>query len=349
MNLRLAALALAGALSLAGHPAAAFGVANPYASGTSAGSIHIDTLLAFGDSYTAAGRKAFPNWVEQMKAAGEIASLADFAKSGATAGNYSGYTNTWAMQIKKWRATSPTFGPRDLTVVYLGYNDIDGGTAMDGADLVPAENAYKANLNTILNSAGGAAKNGRRVFLVMVHNWGRSPYYVRNGGAQTMRKRTVVWNNFVAQTAKSTPGAIAVDMYDALEYVFNNPAKFGFNNITVADHTRSTTTAFFDDDFHPGKHAQALIEQVIEYYLTLGWDKADTRKAPADVKADMQAALDAGEVFGSGQTAAVASAQTRTAPAAAPPTKEPTLAQLEADPEHFGVAWARMMLKRGDR
>ncbi len=349
MNLRVAALALAGALSLAGHPAAAFGVANPYASGTSAGSIHIGTLLAFGDSYTAAGRKAFPNWVEQMKAAGEIARLADFAKSGATAGNYSGYTNTWATQIKKWRATSPTFGPHDLTVVYLGYNDIDGGKDATGADLVPAEGAYKTNLSRVIGTDGGATSNGRRVFLVMVHNWGRSPYYVRNGGAQRMRKRTVVWDNFVAQTAKSTPGAVAVDMYDALEYVFNNPAKFGFNNITVADHTRSATTAFFDDDFHPGKHAQALIEQVIEYYLTRGWDKANTRKAPADVKADMQAALDAGEVFGSGQNAAVASAQARTAPAAAPPTKEPTLAQLEASPEHFGVAWARMMLERGDR
>src|SRR4051794_31714386 len=123
MNLRLATLTLAGALSLAGHPAVAFDVANPYASGTSAGSIRIGTLLAFGDSYTAAGRKAFPNWVEQMKAAGEIAGLADFAKSGATAGNYSGYTNTWATQIKKWRAAAPTFWPPHPTLVFLGYND----------------------------------------------------------------------------------------------------------------------------------------------------------------------------------------------------------------------------------
>src|SRR4051794_40398315 len=230
MKLRLAAMALLGALTLAGRPAAAFDVPNPYAMTTDPGSIHIGTLLAFGDSYTAARRKAFPNWVEQMKAAGEIATLADFAKSGATAGKYPENANNWLTQIKKWQATSPVFGPNDLTVVYLGYNDIDHGTDIAGADLPPAESTYKADLTKVIGTDGGATSDGRRVFLVMPHNWGRSPYYVQNGGSQTMRQRTRVWDTFVAKTAANNANVIAVDMYTALEFVFNNASRFGFTN-----------------------------------------------------------------------------------------------------------------------
>jgi hypothetical protein len=158
MKLRLAALALLGALTLAGRPAAAFDVANPYATSTDPASIRIDTLWIFGDSYSAVPRKAFPNWAQQLQADGAVATLGDFAKSGATAGNPPGYTNTWATQIKRWRATSPTFGPRDLTVVYLGHNDIDGGTDQTGADLAAAESAYKTDLKAVIAAAGGATE-----------------------------------------------------------------------------------------------------------------------------------------------------------------------------------------------
>jgi phospholipase/lecithinase/hemolysin len=348
MKLRLAALALLGALTLAGRPAAAFDVANPYATSTDPASIRIDTLWIFGDSYSAVPRKAFPNWAQQLQADGAVATLGDFAKSGATAGNPPGYTNTWATQIKRWRATSPTFGPRDLTVVYLGHNDIDGGTDQTGADLAAAESAYKTDLKAVIAAAGGATANGRRVLLVMPHNWGRSPYYVRSGGSQTMRLRTRVWDAFVAQQAKVTPGVIALDMYTALEFVFAHAADFGFTNTTVADHAHSATTAFYDDDFHPGRHGQMLIEQVVEYYLTVGWDWSNATKDAGSARTRLQAALDAGEVFGPSQGAAVASAQARTA-TPPPPAVEPTAAQLQATPEHFGVAWARLVAARGGR
>ena len=236
----------------------------------------------------------------------------------------------------------------------MGYNDIDGGTDASGADLVPAEGAYKTDLTKVVGTDGGATSAGRRVLLILPHNWGRSPFYVRNGGSTTMNKRTAVWDTFVAKQAAARQNVIAVDLYNALGYVFTHYGQFGFTNITVADHAHSGTTAFFDDDFHPGSHAQHLIEEVIEYYLTGGWDWANTIKDPASAKAKLQAALDAGEVFGVPSSPPAASAapraaqpqaaQPQAAPAPAPSPRlgpPPTLAQLQATPEHFGVAWTK--------
>src|SRR3954447_6953160 len=129
-------LALAGALTLAGQPAAAFQVKNPYATSLSYDAIGIDRLWAFGDSYTKANRKAFPNWAEQMKANLEVGTLKDYAVSGATAGVYSGSgpTNQLTTQVKRLRNAAPTFHRHGLTLVFMGYNDIDGGTRKDGTD-----------------------------------------------------------------------------------------------------------------------------------------------------------------------------------------------------------------------
>jgi phospholipase/lecithinase/hemolysin len=348
MRRRHAFLALAGALTLAGKPAAAFQVKNPYATSLSYDSISIDRLWAFGDSYTKANRKAFPNWAEQMRADLEVGTLKDFAVSGATAGVYSGSTNNLTTQVNRFRNAAPTFHGRDLTVVYTGYNDIDGGSDRAGADLANAKGNYKTQLGRIIATDGGATASNRRVLVVMVHNWGRVPYYVRNGRSGLMRSRTQVWDSFVAQTAAAKPDVIAVDLYDALEYVFDNPAKYGFSNITTPDPNHSATTAFWDDWFHPGKHGQFMIRQVFEYYLTKGWDWSNRTKTPADAKARLLADLDAGQVFTRPYGTASAQAPTQEGTGAAPAAaKVPTLRELEAAPEHFGVAWATARGRKG--
>jgi len=306
----LAAAAVVAAVGLGGGPpahAATFAVANPYATGLNNGDIHIRTVHIFGDSYSALGRKSFHNWAEQLRFDdGSATGLDGVAKSGATAGGFPPSTNDFAHQVTRWLKTSPppTFvsGPdTDLTVVYLGQNDIAGGTDQTGADLANSEADYKAALRRVITADGGATNNGRRVLLIMPQNWGRGPLYVREGGTKTMRLRTKVWDSFVAKTAQnfsSTYGnIIAVDLYTCLERVFNNPGAFGLTNITTADPAHSDTTAFFDDDLHPGAHGQGLIEQVIQYYLTRGWDWANQIKNPTKALAKLNADLDAGKVF----------------------------------------------------
>ena len=316
---RLAASAavVVGSFGLQGNVAQAAGpftVTNPYAYGLSDDQIAINKLIAFGDSYSSLNRRPFPNWVEQLEAetntngAKEVKSVADFAKSGATAGTYPGDNNNFARQVKLWLGTSPVLGPSDLTVVYLGYNDIDGGTDKTGADLSNAQGDYKAGLKKLI--ANGANKNGRRLLLVMPHNWGRDPAF-KKAGAQTMRLRTIVWDNFVAKTASSfsaTYGGniIAVDLFTTFEQVFNHPDDFCFQNVTdTAPSTTAWQKYLFDvpgsngtgGEFHFGPRGQNLIEQVMQYYLTRGWDWANTTKDPAAAKNKLNADLAAGKVF----------------------------------------------------
>jgi phospholipase/lecithinase/hemolysin len=384
MRRTLAAAAVA--LTLAGlaanaAPAAAFSVPNPYASGLTDADIDIGKLTAFGDSYTAAGRKAFHNWAERLRfdevnpATGrtEAATLADFAKSGAVAGVYAGVTNDFKHEVTRWLNTAPTFGPKDLTVVYLGYNDIDGATDRTGADLSTAIGFYRTALKRVI--AAGATTAGRRMLLVMPHDWGRSPAYVGDPTSRsTYRQRTQVWDGLVASTAQGfSANLVAVDLFTAMECVFDDPGAFGFTNVTDQRPAGVNQARYLYDTgtsglFHFAARGQQLIEQVIQYYLTRGWDWSNTDKGASTARQKLVADLENGNVFPgvncpAPAAPAVAAAQapsatvapaTRAAPSAptAAPKAQPlpptaaTLRALEADPAHFGVAWTRHLMAR---
>src|SRR4051794_8429037 len=147
-------------------------------------------------------------------------------------------------------------------------------------------------------------EGGLSSYLVMPHNWGRDPAF-KKAGAQTMRLRTVVWDNFVAKTASSfsaTYGGniIAVDLFTTFEQVFNNPSDFCFKNVTdTAPTTTDWPNYLFDvpgsngtgGEYHFGPRGHNLIEQVMQYYLTRGWDWANTTKDPAAAKSKLNADL----------------------------------------------------------
>ena len=116
-----------------------------------------------------------------------------------------------------------------------------------------------------------------------------------------MRRRTLVWDGFLARTARDFPaaggGVVAVDLFTAMERVFRDPGAFCLTNVTTADEAASATTALFSNDFHVGYRGQDLIGQVVEYYLTRGWDWSSTDKEPAAARRRLAADLDAGRVF----------------------------------------------------
>ena len=123
--------------------------------------------------------------------------------SGATAGTYAGSTNDFAHQVTRWLGTAPKFVARDLTMVYFGYNDIKLSLDPDGADLAGAMLAYRAQLDRIIKA--GAAGGSRRIFLVMPHDWGRSPRYVAQRPVRrSCAQRTEVWNAFLAGLARES-------------------------------------------------------------------------------------------------------------------------------------------------
>jgi hypothetical protein len=98
-------------------------VTNPYNGGGGIGDVEIGKLTVFGDSYSALRRKSFPNWAEQLRNEGDVATIDGYARSGAIAATVG--DNRFRNQYNLWTSTSPTFGDNDLTVIYLGYNDID--------------------------------------------------------------------------------------------------------------------------------------------------------------------------------------------------------------------------------
>ena len=136
---------------LGGAVAHPFVVPNPYASGVGDTHLAIRRLVVFGDSYSKLKRKSWRNWAEQLRydltnpATGKtlVSLLPSYAVSGATAGTYTGSTNDLTRQVTRWLGTAPKFVARDLTVVYLGYNDIKLSLDPDGADLAGAMLAYR--------------------------------------------------------------------------------------------------------------------------------------------------------------------------------------------------------------
>lgn len=309
IRLRLVATLLVCLVWSGGVAAAPFAVANPYASGTGDTEIAIRRLVVFGDSYSKLKRKSWRNWAEQLRydlthpATGKplVSLLPAYAQSGATSGSYAGSTNDLTRQVTRWLGTAPKFIARDLTVVYLGYNDIKLALDPDGDDLAAAMLAYRTQLERII--AAGAAGGSRRIFLVMPHDWGRSPRYVANGQAAVMRARTRVWNDFLAGLARqsSYTRLVALDLFTAMECVFRQPGDFGFANVTQPRPMGGDPAKYLygvNDDLHFGQRGQALIRQVVQYYLTDGWDWANTDKDPAAARQKLVADLAAGKVFG---------------------------------------------------
>ena len=123
------------------RPAPTFAVPNPYASTLEGRPEGIERLIVFGDSYSdlqterfcrnsanepCFGREAM--WPVLLSPDAAQDSYV-YAKSGASASNVGVFPtspgNTIEAQVNKFNPEAATFGDRDLTVVYAGYNDIN--------------------------------------------------------------------------------------------------------------------------------------------------------------------------------------------------------------------------------
>ena len=136
-------------------------------------------LTVFGDSYSIPVHGGAPTWVTQLKNEGVVGNVHDFAKSGAVAANVG--PNTFARQIRLWNSAGHPLGN---TVVYLGYNDIDGTQSLN-----PSRAGYQTGINALVN--GGATSGGNRLYLVLPHDVGSTPEHNGNASQRSFyRKRT---------------------------------------------------------------------------------------------------------------------------------------------------------------
>jgi hypothetical protein len=252
-------------------------VANPYSSsgGSSLGEVHVNTMRVFGDSYSDprfTNSIGTINWATQMQGRGTVTKSDIYALGGARA-SY-GEARAFDKQIDNWQSRGSAIGDGDLTVVYLGHNDMGRNGSPDN-NLTNAKKGYSDGVARLI--AAGAAADNRRLFVTQLHDWGRGP-----GVSSLASQQVIGWNNYIASVANATPNVIAVDMYTVFQRVFNEPGKFGFNNVSTANPSRSAVDTLYHDATHFGNRGQDIITRVYQHYLTRGWDWANSVSAGAD-------------------------------------------------------------------
>lgn len=248
-------------------------VVNPFTVGSGSDARpHIGTARIFGDSYTDinfTNSRKTGNWVRELTSRVPADVTRNYAIGGARAAdaNYKSFNR----QIDTMeRAGQNAIADSDLTIVYLGHNDINRAGSPD--NLERARASYSQGVDRLIKM--GANGDNRRVFLTQLHDWSRNP-----GIEDSTHDQVVAWNNYIANLANTNDNVIAVDMFTAFERVFKNPSAFGFNNVTTADSSRSAADALFHDSTHFGTRGQTIIARVYEHYLTRGWSWANTVSA----------------------------------------------------------------------
>lgn len=256
-------------------------VYNPYlVSQSDPTRIRIYTVAVFGDSYSDPNRRSWPNWAEQIRNDGSIKTLYDYAKSGAKA-NY-GSAPSLNQQIDSFFNARVGHSSRDLTIIYMGYNDIT-----QSAGINTSKSEYARGLDRLI-SAGWASGNAR-ILLVLGHDWSRNP----GSRVSAYHTRMIDWNNYVAGLAAKRKNVIAVDLFTVMEQIYGNPGKWGIVNTTGYNETNALKNWLYADSLHYGQRGHQLIAQTIKYYLTTGWNWSNTQNYGSStvniIKSDTQA------------------------------------------------------------
>jgi phospholipase/lecithinase/hemolysin len=204
-------------------------------------------LTVFGDSYSVPIHGGAPTWVTQLKNEHVVGTVHDFAKSGAVTADQG--TNTFARQIRLWNAAHHPLGD---TVVYLGYNDINGKQSFN-----PSRTGFQNAINALV--AAGATRGGNHLYIILPHDVGSTPEHNINASQRSFyRQRTIQWNNFLRSVANQK-NVVVFDVFATIDQVIKNPGSFGFTNVKTPDHKHSGSTALYDSLFHFGQHGQAII------------------------------------------------------------------------------------------
>ncbi len=222
-------------------------------------------LVVLGDSYSDPTYNPAPStyptppptWAQILVNRGRAASMKNLAVAGATALDYSGAPagQTFKKQLDTFLA-NPGYGADDITVVYLGYNDIARSTDTRWQTLQGSKAAYRVGVDRLLTA--GAATGKRRLLLVAVHDWSKKPTTRAEYVPRTRDWLTFTYD-FVAKRRVVHKGIICVNVYRRFVDVVARPQAYGLNNVTTADATRSKTTALYANTSHFGSKGQTLL------------------------------------------------------------------------------------------
>lgn len=244
-----------------------FSVTNPYAipDAATVTDVKVDTMYVFGDSYTArrtasdgTSSVTVEPWADTMVTNGFVDNAENFARSGARAN--SSATNSFEAQVD---AAAVNYTGNDLTIAYFGYNDL-------GRSLTGARNSYIEQVDRLI--AAGATENDRRLFVTLIHDWDRNPANQPDATEDDVENLNGAYSDF----ANSRDNVVAVDLFTLFNRIYDNPERFGFDNVTTSDTANSGSTALYGDANHFGQRGVDIIAQVYQHYLTRAWDWSNT-------------------------------------------------------------------------
>jgi hypothetical protein len=235
-------------------------------------------LRTFGDSYSTPGEWG-GSWGNRLKGMGRLERNSTYAVGGARAAG--GFDS----QVSRYLRQDGTFGARDLTVVYFGYNDIGRTGSPDG--LVNARAGYDSGIQRLINA--GAITGEQRLFVTQLHDWARGP-----GVSDGVRSQVQEWNGHVAHVANTHPNIVAVDLFTVFEDVYANPAKYGLVDVANANRSRAATDFLYFDEIHFGGAGLNIIARTYNHYLTRGWSWANTLAAGGIAAGQLQSDIDSG-------------------------------------------------------
>lgn len=208
------------------------------------------TLLVFGDSYTQATWSGVPTWAEQLRRAGAVQLVGNYARGGATAGGANTGRGTFDGQLDEWTRNGKRLARR--TVVYFGYNDINRRL-----DLGVSGRAYAAGVDRLLRA--GANRDGRRVLLTVVHDWSTIPV-----GQKGQRPRVDAWNRTVRNVARAR-GLRTIDLFAKINAVYRAPRSYNIVNVTTP--SRTNPGHLYMDAAHFGYRGQGIIASTVRNAL----------------------------------------------------------------------------------
>ncbi len=259
---------------------------NPFApeGASSFNEVRVGTLRVFGDSYSALDyteTRRTGNWALQLHERGRAEQAEIYAIGGARAAK--GTSTAFDKQLEAFRRGGTPMGDGDLSVVYFGYNDIGRGGSAD--NLRAARAGYFDGVNELIRA--GATNGNNRIFVTQIHDWSRNPNASDNTAGQVL-----AWNSFIAEQANANPNIVAVDLFTVFNRIYEDPARYGFVDVTSSSRAQSAVDYLYFDGSHFGNRGQTIISRTFEHYITRGWEWASTVSAGADAATRLNQDID---------------------------------------------------------
>lgn len=229
-----------------------------------------------------------------------LSQTTNFAVGGARSGRTNIFENPLLplggllTQIDRFssQASAIGAGAEDLYVIWAGANDF----LSQPSDLIATLNEVITNIATAVTTL--AQRGARNIVVAQNPNFGRTPLAIERGLQQPLTQISTQLNAALASTLTLLEGSlgganvILTDLFPIAESVVQNPAAFGFSNVTTpylegfspADPAANPSQFFFWDDVHPttrghdlfaGVFRRTLISEITENVVRIGTSAAD--------------------------------------------------------------------------